>query len=83
MENAQFDKKIRGNIGGFFSISSFLSTTQNRYLALVFAGNSGLSTISKEQSVLFEIPIDISVDKFSYADISSESKGEQTDFVIS
>ncbi|CAF4015774.1 unnamed protein product, partial [Rotaria sp. Silwood1] len=73
MDNAEFDKKVRGNIGGFFSINSFLSTTRDRCLALLYAGNSSSSRISKEQGVLFEIPIDISIDKFPYADISSES----------
>jgi hypothetical protein len=73
MDNEEFDKKIRSNVGGFFSISSFLSTTRDRCLALVFAGNSGPNGASKEQCVLFEIPIDISIDKFSYADIANES----------
>lgn len=73
MDNAEFDTKIRNNIDGFFSINSFLSTTQERYLALFYSGSSGFNRTSKEQCVLFEIPIDISINGFSYADISNES----------
>ena len=38
MNNAEFDKKIRNNVDGFFSINSFLSTTRNRHLALLYSG---------------------------------------------
>jgi hypothetical protein len=48
MDDAEFYKKIRGNIGGFVSMSSFLSTTRDRCLALVFAGNNGSIRISKQ-----------------------------------
>ncbi|UJR11654.1 hypothetical protein I4U23_015835 [Adineta vaga] len=73
MKNKEFDRKIRDNIGGFFATSGFLSTTENRGLAFVYAGNNKSTRISEEQCVLFEIPIDISTDKFSYANIVSES----------
>jgi tetratricopeptide (TPR) repeat protein len=73
MNNAEFDEKIQRNIGGFFSMSTFLSTSRNRNLALLFAGNNRSSRISKQQCVLFEIPIDIGIDNFAYADISNDS----------
>ena len=73
MNNEEFNRKIRNNIGGFFSINSFLSTTENESLAAVYAGINNLPETSKEQGVLFKIPIDTNIDKFSYANISNES----------
>lgn len=80
MNNLDFNQKIRNNIGGFFSLSSFMSTTRIRALALSYAGNNNSSNIRQEQSVLFEIPIDTSIVKFPYAEIWKESafgEGEQ------
>ncbi|CAF1259604.1 unnamed protein product [Adineta steineri] len=73
MKNEEFDRKIRDNLGGFFATSCFLSTTEDRPLALVYAGNNKSTRMSEEQCVLFEIPIDNSIDKFSYANIARES----------
>ncbi|CAF1031871.1 unnamed protein product [Adineta steineri] len=73
MDNAEFDTKIRDNINGFFSINSFLSTTQSRDLALVYSGSSHSEKITNEQCVLFEISIDNRIDESSYADISKQS----------
>ncbi|CAF4819848.1 unnamed protein product [Rotaria socialis] len=80
VSNFEFGHNIQNNIDGFFSINSFMSTTAIRELAVIYAGNNTSSAISKEQSILFEIPIDTSIKKFSYADISNESafmEGEQ------
>ncbi|CAF0775926.1 unnamed protein product [Didymodactylos carnosus] len=73
MDNEEFDKKIRHNTGGFFSVSSFLSTTLHKNLATVYAGNRSNNKTPSEQSVLFQIDIDKIVNKFPYANISSES----------
>ncbi|CAF0844960.1 unnamed protein product [Adineta steineri] len=73
MDNAEFDKKVRANINGFFSINSFLSTTQSRDLALLYSGSSDAEKITNEQCVLFEISIDNRIDESSYADISKQS----------
>ncbi|CAF0814736.1 unnamed protein product [Didymodactylos carnosus] len=74
MTNEEFDKKIRHNDGGFFSVSNFLSTTADKNLASVYAGNRSSSQTSEEQSVLFQIEIDKALNKFPYAFISKESQ---------
>ncbi|CAF1337077.1 unnamed protein product [Didymodactylos carnosus] len=71
MTNDEFEQKIQQNIGGFFSVSTFLSTTLDRKLANLFAGDG--SRTDEVQSVLFQIDIDKTVNKFPYADISTES----------
>ena len=73
MDDVTFNEKIRNNLGGLFSTGSFLSTTRDRVLAMTFAGYDHSNRISKEQCVLFQISFDITIDKFSYADISNES----------
>ncbi|CAF3979898.1 unnamed protein product, partial [Rotaria sordida] len=70
MIHEEFDKKIRYNTGGFFLVSSFFSTTTNRDLACVFAGDGSSNT---ESSVLFQINIDHSLKEFEYADVTTES----------
>ncbi|CAF3369842.1 unnamed protein product [Rotaria sp. Silwood2] len=47
-------EKIRNNEGGLLSISSFLSTTASKDLAVVYAGH----TDSREIAVVFELKID-------------------------
>ncbi|CAF3857202.1 unnamed protein product [Rotaria magnacalcarata] len=49
-------EKIRQNIGGFLSINSFMSTTDDRNLALIYSGY-GLQRPSNE-SILFEMTVD-------------------------
>ncbi|CAF1116131.1 unnamed protein product [Adineta ricciae] len=71
MNNKEFDQKIRHNAGGFFSVSTFLSTTPHKNLAVVYAGDG--SKAEECQSVLFEIEIDQCVNKFPYTDISQIS----------
>ncbi|CAF1155918.1 unnamed protein product [Didymodactylos carnosus] len=76
MHNEDFDTKIRTNVGGFFSVSSFLSTTRKKELASeVYAGDG--QHWKELQSVLFQIDIDKRVNKFPYADISAESIFEE------
>ncbi|CAF1159418.1 unnamed protein product [Didymodactylos carnosus] len=70
IKNEEFERKIRHNLGGFLSVTTFLSTTMVKQLAAVFGGNG--SEVDK-QSVLFQIDIDQSVNKFPYANISTES----------
>ncbi|CAF3851906.1 unnamed protein product [Rotaria sp. Silwood1] len=80
MDTEEFDKKIRYNKGGFFSVSGFLSTTMHENLAILYAGDrSGGRTDGSVnvQSVLFSINIDKSVNKFPYANISKESAFEE------
>ncbi|CAF4517707.1 unnamed protein product [Rotaria socialis] len=70
MTNEKFDRRIRDNIGGFFSVGGFLSTRMKTNVALAYAGEgSALDT----QHVLFQIHIDNQANKFAYANISSES----------
>ncbi|CAM4954408.1 unnamed protein product [Rotaria socialis] len=73
MINEEFDKKIRYNTGSFFSVNSFLSTTAHKDLASVYAGNVSNGGTCNMQSVLFEIDIDKTINKFPYANISTES----------
>ncbi|CAF1351125.1 unnamed protein product [Didymodactylos carnosus] len=71
MKNSEFDKKIRFNVGGFFSVSSFLSTTFDQDVAKAFSDEPGV--VSDEQGILFIISIDKTINKFIYADISEVS----------
>jgi hypothetical protein len=73
MTNEEFDKKIRHYTENFFSVCSFLSTTAHQDLASVYAGNVRNGETSNMQSVLFEIDIDKTVNKFPYANISGNS----------
>jgi tetratricopeptide (TPR) repeat protein len=74
MSNIEFDRKIRQNATGFFSVSSFLSTTVHENLAReIYAGNRSSDTTTMEQSILFQIDIDQHVNKFPYANISVSS----------
>ncbi|CAF1157287.1 unnamed protein product [Didymodactylos carnosus] len=79
MDNNEFNRKIQDNVGGFFSVSSFLSTTHDRELASFYAGD-GSNYVS--QSVLFQIDIDTNVNKFPYANISTESAFDQEESEI-
>ncbi|CAF1677727.1 unnamed protein product, partial [Adineta ricciae] len=74
MNNSEFDRKIRCNTNGFFSVSNFFSTTIHENLAReVYAGTRSSSETTEEQSVLFRIDIDRHVNKFPYAILTSES----------
>ncbi|CAF1129260.1 unnamed protein product [Rotaria sordida] len=70
IKNEEFERKIRHNLGGFLSVTNFLSTTIDKQLATVFAGYGGEDDT---QSILFQIDINRSVKKFPYANISEES----------
>ncbi|CAF1596961.1 unnamed protein product [Rotaria sp. Silwood1] len=62
---------IRKNIGGLISMNSFMSSTIDRNIALLFVGDG---TSSLGESVLFEIIIDKNVQtKYAFANISEES----------
>ncbi|CAF0882986.1 unnamed protein product [Didymodactylos carnosus] len=76
MNNDEFDRKIRNNLGGFFSVSSFFSTTLHQNVASVYAGDVSRNKTSREQSILFYIHIDTTINKFPYANISEESAFE-------
>ena len=76
----EFEYKIRYNIGGFLSVTNFLSTTKLKHLATIFSGNG---TQVNMQSILFQIDIDPSVKKFPYANICTESVfGEDEEEVL-
>lgn len=77
MKNKEFEKRIRNNLGGFFSVNGFLSTTVDRDLASQYAGDG--SRREEEQSVLFQINIDRTINKFPYADIASISTFGETE----
>ncbi|UJR12052.1 hypothetical protein I4U23_016230 [Adineta vaga] len=70
MNTVEFNKKIRDNTGGFFSVNSFFSTTLNRQVAAAYAGDG---TILNEESVLFEIEVDTDDIKAAYTNISTIS----------
>ncbi|CAF4560881.1 unnamed protein product [Didymodactylos carnosus] len=50
-------ERLKYNIGGFISMNTFLSTTTDREIALIYAGNG--SDRPTHESVLFEITIDL------------------------
>ncbi|CAF0999918.1 unnamed protein product [Didymodactylos carnosus] len=79
MNNEEFDRKIRFNAEGFFSVSPFLSTTFHRHLAAVYAGDRRSGEESSHQNILFQIDINSQVNKFPYADISEYSAFEKVE----
>ncbi|CAM4937448.1 unnamed protein product [Rotaria socialis] len=81
MSTAEFNRKILYNTNGFFSVSSFFSTTIHENLAReIYAGNRSSSNLTAaEQSILFQIDIDQQVNKFPYANISTESAFDEAE----
>jgi hypothetical protein len=73
MEKNEFNRKLRHNTGGFFSVRSFFSTTTNKLLASIYAGIGDSAELSDTQHVLFQIHIDNQVNKFPYANIADTS----------
>ncbi|CAF0818919.1 unnamed protein product [Adineta steineri] len=82
MSDEEFDKRIRCNVGGLFSVYSFLSTTFNKRLAILYAGNHNRNDTSSEQSVLFHIDLNKPITKFPYANISTLSAFEAEDEIL-
>ncbi|CAF4068421.1 unnamed protein product [Rotaria sp. Silwood2] len=64
-------ERIKNNVGGLLSFNNFLSTTANKNLALIYAGN----TFNNEDltAVLFQMDIDIITNEFPFAKIDSIS----------
>ncbi|CAF1457772.1 unnamed protein product [Adineta steineri] len=69
----EFNKKIRDNVGGFFSVRSLFSTTQQREKSLRYAGDGSRLQSDNEYSVVFQITMDEKINKYAYADVSSVS----------
>jgi hypothetical protein len=69
---------IKVKVGGFMSIKSLLSTSQNRNVALMFSGSSSTDT----SSVLLEINIDIEKCKTPFADVTMESQFDQEQEIL-
>ena len=77
---------LRQSIGEYISMNSFLSTTQDRHLAVHFLGDSAMETNDIEQRVLFEIEADPQLNGAkSFADIREFScfpEEEETLFML-
>jgi hypothetical protein len=56
MSNNEF-KKMQNNLGGLLSISNFFSTTEDKSLAMIYAGLSN----EDETAIIFEIKIEPSL----------------------
>lgn len=76
--------KLQANVGKLISINSFLSTSVDSNVALMFAGNSAIH--SSMESILFQITIDITetlpVYRYPFADISVYSRFEEEKEVL-
>ena len=70
MARTELQDKILSNVGSFYSVPSFFSTTQDRYLAEVFSGD-GASI--EADSVLFEIEVSQRDNRVAYAEVSRDS----------
>jgi tetratricopeptide (TPR) repeat protein len=64
-------EKIKNNVGGLLSFSNFLSTTANKNLALIYAGNTVDN--ANFNAVLFQLEIDTITNKCPFADVGSIS----------
>ena len=82
MKSEEFNKKIRNNEDGFFSVNGFLSTTRRKDLAMFYVGelvHSSTEEAEPVEHILFEITIDENVNEFPYADISKHSAFGETE----
>ncbi|CAF1048341.1 unnamed protein product [Didymodactylos carnosus] len=71
-------KKLENSVGGFISMTTFLSTTTSSELALSFATDHPFAA-----SVLFEFDIDVRhMDKAPFADIHQESEMKEENEVL-
>ena len=68
--------EIRKNSGGFISMNSFLSGTQDEEVAIVFSGN-GQMTGRNKVSVIYEMLIDTNIRSTPYAKIESIMENEE------
>jgi hypothetical protein len=70
--------KLKANVGKFISINSFLSTSRDRQVAVIYAGDRTIHPIM--ESVLFQIRINITetsnTNQHPFADISEFSRFE-------
>ncbi|CAF1305163.1 unnamed protein product [Didymodactylos carnosus] len=74
-------KKVENNIGGKLSMNTFLSTTIDKYVALVYAGNGSKRPLN--ESVLFEMTIDTTViTEKRFADIGGHSYFESENEIL-
>jgi tetratricopeptide (TPR) repeat protein len=73
MNSNEFDRKIHYNIDGFLSVNTFFSATTNKDLAAFFVSGSINGGEDEVERILFQIDIDKTVNKFSYANISAKS----------
>ena len=64
---------MQNNINGFLSMNSFLSTSQDRSIALTFTHPSSSRGRDQMQPILFEIEIDPKLRTKAFADISKKS----------
>lgn len=74
-------KRIENSIGHLISINTFFSTTKYSYIAADFAGN-GEDRHDDLESVIFEISIDLSIQKYPFANISKCSVMDHEDEIL-
>ncbi|CAF1241265.1 unnamed protein product [Didymodactylos carnosus] len=72
--------ELKDNIGGLISMNTFLSTTCEKGVALIHAGDGSFSPIL--ESILFEIQVNTSIDTKPYANIKEFSVMNHEDEVL-
>ncbi|CAF0926354.1 unnamed protein product [Rotaria sordida] len=77
------ENKFRANIGNLISMNSFLSTTTDRYVARIFAGDSNIQNPETYVSVLYEIKIDTRLPhSVPFAELGDQSDFEHENEVL-
>jgi hypothetical protein len=72
----------KNNIGCAFSIKSFWSTSRNKIVSEIFAGNGQWSADSRFQSVLFIITVNVHLTNAVHAESSVDSEEEEHIFSV-
>ncbi|CAF3178714.1 unnamed protein product [Rotaria sp. Silwood2] len=76
-------QKLKDNIGCLISANGFWSCSKNKSIAKIFAGiDSNYTSIDDNQSVLFEITIDLGIQSFIFTDISEFSEFPEEEEVL-
>ncbi|UJR06595.1 hypothetical protein I4U23_010879 [Adineta vaga] len=73
-------ENLQNNINNIISLKSFLSTTTNKNVALMYAGDG--SQRPQLESILFEILVDVNKSDKPLADISQQSQMSHEDEVL-
>ncbi|CAF3679655.1 unnamed protein product [Rotaria socialis] len=75
MRRTDLENYFRANNGNLISINGFLSSTTDRYVARIFAGDGHIENSDTHLAVLYEIEIDTRLPRsVLFAELSGQTK---------